>query len=316
MLRQINVGHPDLLVGTESGDDAAVWAIAPDRALVATVDIITPIVDDARVWGRVAAANSVSDVYAMGGRPLFALNVMCWNSSELSSDLLVDVMRGAGEVAAECGFVIAGGHTVDDPEPKYGLSVVGEVHPDRVMRNTGLRPGDVLVLTKAIGTGIISTAAKAGRAPEDVLATAVSSMARTNAAASAAALGGGATGTTDVTGFGLLGHLGRMAIASNVSVDLEVAAVPLLPGATELATAGHVPGGTRRNLDWASERLDAGSTGELELTLLADAQTSGGLIFGVGEDQVDDVVAALDSSGDCSAVVGTVTAGEGRMRLH
>lgn len=292
------------------------WRIAPDRALVATVDIITPIVDDARVWGRVAAANAVSDVYAMGGRPLFALNVMCWNSAELSNDLLLEVFDGAGEVAAECGFVIAGGHTVDDPEPKYGLSVVGQVHPDRLMRNTGLRAGDVLVLTKAIGTGVISTAAKAGEAPGDVLSAAVSSMTRTNAAASSAALAGGATGATDVTGFGLLGHLGRMAIGSQVSVDLDVSAVPLLPGAGELAIAGFVPGGTRRNLDWASQWLDAGDVDEPQVTLLADAQTSGGLIFGVSADRVDDVLTALDSSGDRSAVVGKVTHGHGRIRLH
>ncbi len=316
VLRQFDSVHPDLLVGMDSGDDAAVWRVAADRALVATVDVITPVVDDARVWGRVAAANSVSDVYAMGGRPLFALNVACWNSAELSTELLADVLGGAGEIAAECGFVIAGGHTIDDPEPKFGLSVVGEVHPDRLLRNTGLRAGDVLVLTKALGTGVIATAAKAGQAPDDVLASAVASMTRTNAAAAAVASQAGATGATDVTGFGLLGHLGQMASASAVSVDLDVASVPLLPGAADLAAAGYVPGGTRRNLEWVAGQLEPGAVDETTLTLLADAQTSGGLIFGVPADAADDAVAELRSSDTDGAIVGTTAAGDGTIRLH
>lgn len=299
-----------------SGDDAAVWRVDADRALVATVDIITPIVDDPRTWGRIAAANSVSDVYAMGARPLFALNVACWNSAELSTELLGEVLAGAGELAVECGFMIVGGHTVDDPEPKFGLSVVGEVHPDRVLRNTGLRDGDVLVLTKPLGTGLIATAAKAGQATTPVLQSAVESMARTNAAAAAIAVRMGATGVTDVTGFGLLGHLGRMASASAMSVDLETTAVPWLPGAADLAAAGYVPGGTMRNLQWADSRLERGAVDQTTLTLLADAQTSGGLIFGVSPDVADATVAELTSAGLECAIVGVAADGDGTIRLR
>lgn len=316
VLRHVMPQHPDLIVGPETGDDAAVWRTGDERALVATADFITPIVDDARVWGRVAAANSVSDIYAMGGRPLFALNLVCWNSGELGTELLGEVLAGAAEVGAECGFVVVGGHTVDDPEPKFGLTVVGEAHPDRLLRNTGLRAGDVLMLTKALGTGVISTAAKAGDADDAAVAAMVASMSRVNAAASAAALDGGATGATDVTGFGLLGHLGQMALASGVAVELEVAAVPLLPAAAELAAAGYVPGGTRRNLESARARLDAGNTDEVTLTLLADAQTSGGLVFGVSPDVVPEVIEWLQEAGDECAVIGRVTAGHGEIRLR
>ena len=292
------------------------WRISDDRALVATADFITPIVDDARTWGRVAAVNAISDVYAMGGRPLFALNLVCWNSSELPTSVLEDVLAGAVEVAAQCGYVTAGGHTVDDPEPKFGLSVVGEVDPGRLLRNNRLRPGDTLILTKPLGTGVISTAAKAGLAGEPVIAAIVASMCRTNEAAAAAALTAGATGATDVTGFGLLGHLGRMAQASGVSVDLQTAAVPLLPGARELAGRGQVPGGTHRNLAWVSERLEAGGTDEVTLSLLADAQTSGGLVFGVAPQHTAAVARQLEDAGDCAAVIGTASAGPGQIRLH
>ncbi len=308
--------HPDLIVGPQTGDDAAVWRLDDDRALIATVDFITPIVDDARTWGRIAAANSVSDVYAMGGRPLFALNLVCWNSGELSADALADVLAGAAEVGAECGFVIVGGHTVDDPEPKFGLTVVGEAHPERLLRNTGLRAGDMLVLTKALGTGVISTAAKAGSADDATISAMVASMLRVNAEASAAALDAGATGATDVTGFGLLGHLGQMALASGVAVELDVSAVPLLPAAARLAAAGYVPGGTLRNLEWARERLDPGSTEEVTLTLLADAQTSGGLVFGVSPQAAPGVVARLRGSGDECTIVGRASEGHGEIRLH
>ncbi|NYH89201.1 selenide,water dikinase [Actinopolymorpha rutila] len=303
-------------MGTETGDDAAVWRLDDNRALVSTADFITPIVDDARVWGRIAAVNSVSDVYAMGGRPLFALNLVCWNAGELSHDLLDEVLAGAAEVADECGFVIAGGHTVDDPQPKFGLSVVGEVHPDRVLRNSGLRANDVLVLTKPIGTGVISTAAKAGEASDEAVAAMVASMSRTNADASTVALDAGANGCTDVTGFGLLGHLGQMARASEVDVDLDAAAVPVLPGARDLAAEGHLPGGSARNLEWIRDRLDPGSTDELTVSLLADAQTSGGLLFGVAPEAVPEVLDRLGSTGHTCAVVGRATPGTGRLRLR
>ena len=198
----------------DTGDDAAVWRISDDRALALTADFITPVVDDARAWGRVAAANAVSDIYAMGGTPLMALNLVCWNSDELSADLLVEVLQGAQEIASEAGFVIAGGHTVDDPEPKFGLAVMGEVHPDRMLTNTGFRPGDALVLTKPLGIGVITTAIKSGDAPPDVVEAAMQSMTRLNADAAAVAVAAGATGATDITGFGLLGHLGRPGVLS------------------------------------------------------------------------------------------------------
>lgn len=308
--------HPDLLVGFETGDDAAVWRSAPGRALVSTVDFITPVVDDARTWGRVAAANSVSDVYAMGGKPLFALNVVCWNLAELPMSMLAEVLEGAAEVAAECGYLTVGGHTVDDPEPKFGLAVTGEVDPARLLRNSGLRPGDELVLTKAVGTGIISTAAKAGVAPEPAVTAMVASMSRVNAEASDAALEAGATGATDVTGFGLLGHLAQMAAASGVDADVEAASVPLLAGAADLARAGHVPGGSRRNLDWVRDHLDPGGVDELTQVLLADAQTSGGLVFGAEPARARRAVARLVASGHQCANIGRVVAGTGQIRLR
>ncbi len=316
MLRRLTpVSHPDLLIGTETGDDAAVWRLDDDRALVVTVDFITPLVDDARTWGRIAAANAVSDVYAMGGRPLVALNLVGWNSAELPIDLLVEVLEGAGEAAEEGGWVTVGGHTVDDPEPKFGLAVVGEVHPDRILANTGLRPGDALVLTKPLGIGVISTATKRGQAPAETVEAAVVSMVRLNAEAAEAALGAGATGATDVTGFGLLGHLRKMAEASGVDAIVHPETVPLLPGAWELAAAGLVPGGTGRNLAWARERLDVGETDELLVTLLADAQTSGGLLFGAAPDAARDAVGRLRETGHDAAVVGRVVAGAGRTVL-
>ncbi len=307
---------PDLLVGASTGDDAAVWRLSDERALVVTADFITPVVDDARTWGRVAAANAVSDVYAMGGTPLLALNLVGWNVEELSTELLGEVLAGGHDVAREAGFVIAGGHTVDDPEPKYGLAVVGEVHPDRMLTNSGLRAGDVIVLTKALGTGIVLTAVKGRQAPADVLEAAVASMVRLNAEAARIAVDAGARGATDVTGFGLLGHLGRMATESAVDVVIEVAAVPVLPGVRELAAAGIVPGGTGRNRAWVGERLDAAGVDELDVTILADAQTSGGLVFGVDPAAAPDVLSRLLASGHDAAVVGRVRSGTGRLELR
>jgi len=313
------VNHPDLLVGSATGDDAAVWRLDDQRALVVTADFITPVVDDARMWGRVAAANAVSDVYAMGGRPLLALNLVGWNSEELSTDLLGEVLLGAQDVADAGGFVIAGGHTVDDPEPKFGLAVVGEADPNRLLTNAGFRAGDVLVLTKPLGVGVIATAIKQGDAPTDVIDAAQASMTRLNAEAAAVALGCGATGATDVTGFGLLGHLGRAVVESTVDATIEVGAVPLLPGTRELAESGAMPGGSRRNLDWADDLLDRGDFGDLDALLMADAQTSGGLVFGVAPDRADEALVALAATGHVAAVVGHVVArgsdGSHRLRL-
>jgi len=303
------------LIGTDPGDDAAVWRLDDVRALVATVDVITPLVDDARLWGRIAATNAASDVYAMGGRPLFALNIVGWNRDELSLDLLSEVLAGADAAAAGGGWITGGGHTIDDPEPKFGCAVIGEVDIDRMLRADALRPGDELVLSKPVGIGIVSTAIKHGRAPQEVVEAAVSSMTRLNAAAARAAVTAGATGATDVTGFGLLGHLRRMAEASGVDVALVAGAVPVLPGARDLLLAGMVPGGSRRNLSWAAERVDADGVDDDTMLLLADAQTSGGLLFGVGGSGAADVVADLRASGHDAAVVGTV-AGGGVGRIH
>jgi selenide,water dikinase len=309
------VDDPALLVGAATGDDAAVYRLDDGRALVVTADFITPVVDDARMWGRVAAANAVSDVYAMGGRPLLALNLVGWNSEELSIDLLAEVLLGAQDIASEGGFIIAGGHTVDDPEPKFGLAVVGEADPDRLLTKTGFRPGDVLVLTKPLGIGVITTAIKAGTAPDDVVHGALDCMTRLNAEAARVALDAGATGATDVTGFGLLGHLGRAVMESGVDAEIDVGAVPLLEGARALAETGSIPGGSRRNLAWVDERLDRGNHAELDVLLLADAQTSGGLVFGASPAAAHEALDQLEETGHTASVIGRVAEGNGRLRL-
>lgn len=307
---------PDLLVGLDTGDDAGVWRLDERRAIVVTADFITPLVDDARTWGRIAATNAASDVYAMGGRPLCALNLVCWHHEELSQELLVEVLEGAADAAGAGGWVAVGGHSVDDPHPKFGQAVVGEVDPDRVLTNRGLRAGEALVLTKPLGVGIVSTAVKRGVAPETLLADAVAEMTRLNDRAAAAALAAGAGGATDVTGFGLLGHLRKMAEASRVDVDVDVDAVPLLDGVVELATAGVVPGGSQRNLAWARERVDAGGVDELRQLLLADAQTSGGLLFGAEPAAAREAVQRLRDEGHRAAVIGRARPGEGTIHLH
>lgn len=322
MRRLAPPGDPNLLVGAQTGDDAAVWRLSDERALVVTADFITPVVDDAHTWGRVAAANAVSDVYAMGGTPMLALNLVGWNVDELPTELLGDVLEGGASIAAEGGFVVAGGHTVDDPEPKYGMAVVGEVHPDEILTNAGLRPGDVLVLTKPIGAGIATTAIKRDVASDQLLADVVASMTRLNAEAAVAARTAGATGCTDVTGFGLLGHLGRMTLESGVDVTLEVDAVPVIDGVRALLADGVVPGGSQRNLADVVDRIDQGAHDDDAALLLADAQTSGGLLFGAADaGAAADAVATLTASGHTAAVVGTVSAPAdtthpGRITLH
>jgi selenide, water dikinase len=303
-------------VGSDTGDDAAVWRLDAQRALVATADFITPLVDDPGVWGKIAAANAVSDIYAMGARPLFALNLVGWNSAELPTSMLTDVLAGAADTARQNGYVIIGGHTVDDPEPKYGQAVIGEAHPDRLFTNTGLRPGDALVLTKPIGVGIVATAIKQDKAAPDVIDAAVASMTTTNAQAARAAHDAGVTGATDVTGFGLLGHLARMTSESNVDVDLDVAAVPILPGVPDLLAQALIPSGTRRNLDWVSDRLHPGSHDQDTLLLLADAQTSGGLLFGAAPEQAEHAAATLTTTGLPAAVIGNARPGTGQIHLR
>jgi len=304
-----------LLVGPATGDDAAVWRVDDHRALVFTADFITPVVDDATTWGRIAATNSVSDIYAMGGRPLMALNLVGWNTDELSTELLGKVLAGGQQAALEAGMVIAGGHTIDDPEPKYGLAVIGEVDPDHMLTNTGLRAGQSIILTKPLGLGIATTAIKRGLAPTSLELEAIEIMTRLNDDAALIAVDSGATGATDVTGFGLLGHLGRMAIESGVSVRINTASVPILTGARELAADGVVPGGSRRNLDHVADHLVVEGPDELTVLLLADAQTSGGLVFGVPGEMADDAIAALEQTGHSAAVIGNSTEGEGIITL-
>ena len=305
------VDDPNVLVGHTTGDDAAVYRLSADRALVVTADFFTPIVDDPFDFGRIAAANALSDVYAMGARPLFALNLVGFPRKLLSEGLLEEILRGGAEVAKEAGIPILGGHTIDDAEPKYGMVAIGEVDPERMVTNAGARPGDVLVLTKPLGAGIIATAIKAGAAPASVVAAAVSSMATLNRGAAEAMVAAGLRAATDVTGFGLLGHLRSMLRASGVSARVRAADVPLLEGAARLLASGHVPGGTRRNLeDLAADVTFGPGVSDAERTLLADAQTSGGLLMAVPADRLEGVLAWLEDAAPVAAVIGVVERGE------
>ena len=273
---------PDVLVGLDTGDDAAVVRIEDGIAVVATADFFTPVVDDAYDWGRIAAANALSDVYAMGGRPLVAVNLVGWPRDVLPIELLREVLRGGLDVAREAGCVVGGGHSIDDPEPKYGMAVTGVADPDRLLRNDAAEPGLPISLTKPLGVGVLNNRHKA---TGEVFGQAVESMVRLNRSASEAALAAGVRAATDVTGFGLLGHLYKMARASGVTAVIDAAAVPYLDGARQAVADGYVSGGTRRNLDWVRQHLSASvgaAVDEDELMLLADAQTSGGLLV-VGE---------------------------------
>lgn len=302
---------PRILVDAATRDDAAVFRLAPDRAIVATVDFFTPIVDDAYDFGRIAAANAFSDLYAMGATPLFALNLVGWPRDTLPLTLLGDVLRGAADVAREAGAFILGGHSIDDPEPKFGMVAIGEAHPDRLVTNAGARPGDALVLTKPVGTGILATALKRDLVDAAALAPAVTAMTTLNASAARAMAAIGVHAATDVTGFGLLGHLHQLLAASGAAAELDAAAVPLLAGARELVGRGAVPGGTRRNLEAMRDQVTFGSAvDEPTQVLLADAQTSGGLLIAVGTERLAALLDALAREGTpARAVIGRVTAG-------
>ena len=304
------VDHPDLLVGSATGDDAAVYRLDDRNALVVTVDFFTPITDDPYEFGSVAAANSLSDVYAMGGRPLVALNVVGFPAA-LAAEMLGDVLRGGYDKAAEANCLIVGGHTVDDNEPKYGLSVVGLVEPGKQVSNAGAQPGDVLVLTKPIGTGIITTGCKAGVAPPGSVETAVDTMATLNRAASEAMMEVGVNACTDVTGFGLMGHLTGMLRASGVSAELSASAVPILPGVAELLEQGVAPGGTHRNQAGVEDSVDWDeSLTDNDKLLLCDAQTSGGLLISVAEERLSLLLEALEKHGvSTREVLGSILVG-------
>jgi selenide, water dikinase len=304
------VADSRILVDAASRDDAAVFQVAPDRALVATVDFFTPIVDDAYDFGRIAAANAFSDVYAMGAAPLFALNIVGWPRETLPLDLLGAVLRGGADVAHTAGAFVVGGHSVDDPEPKYGMVVIGEVHPERIVTNAGARPGDMLALTKPIGTGILTTALKRDLLPASSLVEAVSSMTTLNAGASRAMLAAGVHAATDVTGFGLLGHLQSLLQASGVAAELDSSAVPVLAHTRDMLARGAVPGGTKRNLESLAATVRfAGGVPEAERLLLADAQTSGGLLIALAAERVERLQQALGRERlPPAAVIGRVTA--------
>ena len=264
----------ELVVGLEGGDDAAVVRIQHGQAVIATADFFTPVVDDPYDWGRIAAANALSDVYAMGGRPVVAVNLLGWPREVLPMELAAEVLRGGRDVCGLAGCHLAGGHSVDDPEPKYGMAVTGVADPKQILRTDAGVAGTPLTLTKPLGIGVLNTRHKA---TGEVFPQAVEAMTTLNAGAAAAAVAGGARCATDVTGFGLLGHLLKLARASGVCAVLDAAAIPYLDGARQALAAGYISGGTRRNLDWVRPHL-AASVGEDELLLLADAQTSGGLL--------------------------------------
>ena len=303
--------NPDVLVGLETGDDAAVYRLRPDLALVVTTDFFTPIVDDPYTFGAIAAANALSDIYAMGAQPLMAVNLVAFPIKELGPSVLADILRGGLDKVREAGIDVLGGHSIDDREPKYGLAVTGTVHPDRIRRNRGGRPGDRLVLTKPLGTGVISTAIKHQVAPPDSAAAAIESMLRLNRDAADAMATVEVHAATDVTGFGLLGHLHYMARASGLAARVEVASVPFLPGAEVLADAGEVPGGTRSNERFLASRVrwpaDLPAARQI---LLCDAQTSGGLLLAVPASGAASLMAALQAKRVAGAVIGELTEGE------
>jgi selenide,water dikinase len=265
----------DLMVGVENGDDGAVVRVSPGMAVVVTADFFTPVVDDAYTFGRIAATNALSDIYAMGGMPLVALNLLGWPRDKLPIELAAEVLRGGLAAGRAANCHVAGGHSIDDPEPKYGMAVTGTADPAALLRIDAGRPGLPLSLTKPIGTGVLNAWHKATGQVSDA---AVEVMTTLNAEASQQALAAGIRCATDVTGFGLLGHLFKLARASGVSAVIDHAAVPLIEGTRAAARAGHIPGGSRRNLDWVLPHTDAGTVGEDGLLLLADAQTSGGLL--------------------------------------
>jgi selenide,water dikinase len=312
------VSHPDLLVGNDTGDDAAVYRLDNNTAIIVTVDFFTPITDDPYEFGVIAAANSLSDVYAMGGKPLVALNIVGF-PAELAVDMLGDVLKGGYDKAAEAGCLIVGGHTVDDAEPKYGLSVVGLIEPGKEVSNANAQPGDVLVLTKPIGTGIITTGCKQGITPDDILKNAVDVMATLNKGAAEAMMRVGINSCTDITGFGLMGHLRGMAKASKVGAVINASDVPILPGVWDLLEQNVVPGGTFRNMNGVEDSMDwDDALTDQQRLLMCDAQTSGGLLISVTKDKVEQLLSELEISGvENRVIVGEITAeNAGRIRVN
>lgn len=305
---------PALLVGLTAPDDAAVYRVAPDLALVQTVDFFTPIVDDAYSWGRIAAANALSDVYAMGARPVTALNLVGWPRS-LDFELLGRVIEGASDTCADAGVVVIGGHSIDDPEPKFGLAATGLIDPDGIVRNTGARVGCELVLTKPLGMGIISSGIKEEKTSRETTVEAIRIMSELNRAASEAMAEVGVAAATDVTGFGLIGHLREM-LAGEVAAELDFDAIPVLEEAFDLAEQGVLPGGSKRNYEASRGVVDAGDLNEPGRLVLFDAQTSGGLLIAVESDKTKQLLAAIAKRGAEGHAIGRVTAGKGRIKIR
>ena len=304
---------PKLLVGTDHFDDAGVYRLDAETALVVTLDFFPPLVDDPYEFGRIAAANSLSDIYAMGAKPLCALNIVGFPDKDLPVSILGEILRGGSERVTAAGAVIAGGHTVRDTEIKYGLSVTGVVHPDRVLTNGGAVVGDALVLTKPIGSGVLTSAAKNGTIPEADLAEVIDVMTDLNAGACAAMLEVGVHAVTDVTGFGLVGHAREMAGAGDVTISIDAAAVPLLAQTLELAAKGILTRAHKSNLEFLGDRFEAKNVDETLVGVLADAQTSGGLLIAVAPDRADRLIDALRARRTrAAAVVGEVTAPSGK----
>jgi len=285
---------PRVLVGHGTADDAGVFLLRADLALVQTVDFFTPIVDDPYLFGRIAATNALSDVYAMGGTPITALNLVAFSLKALGPDVLREVLRGGSDAAAAAGASVIGGHSIDDPEPKYGMAVTGTVHPDEVLTNGGGRAGDVLVLSKPLGAGAVATALKRGLVDEATVAGAVEAMTTLNAEAAAAARAAGAHALTDVTGFGLLGHLHELALASGLAAEVDAAAIPALPGVLELLSDERaVAGGSRRNRAWADQFTSVDErVPEPRRRLACDAMTSGGLLAALAPERAAEVPGA------------------------
>ncbi|MFQ5709980.1 MAG: selenide, water dikinase SelD [bacterium] len=308
----------DVLVGLNTADDAAVYKIDAETAVVQTVDFFTPIVDDPYQFGAIAAANAFSDIYAMGGKPLFALNIVGFPSNRLPMQVLQEILRGAQDKAKEAGVSIIGGHTVDDTEPKFGLAVTGIIHPQRILTNANAKPGDALILTKPIGIGIVTTAIKRGLAEESTVRRAVEIMSALNRAAAEAMSHFPVNACTDITGFGLLGHLKEMAVASGVNAEIYADQVPMLEQAKEFVVANVVPGGTLNNLEFVNESVEwARHVSRTLKTLLCDAQTSGGLLISLPADSATDLLRKVKAAGALeAAIIGKiVSAGSGKIAV-
>jgi selenide,water dikinase len=300
---------PNVLVGISTSDDAGVYRLSDDLAMVQTVDFFTPIVDDPYDFGRIAAANAISDVYAMGGTPLTALNIVAFPIESLGTEILAAILAGGASVATTAGVSIVGGHTIKSDEPKYGMAVTGTIHPDRIVTNRGARPGDLLLLTKTVGTGILTTAHKRDRIDDRALQPAIASMARLNDRASAAMLAHGVHAATDITGYGIVGHGGEMACASGVALAIDARRVPLFDGVLDLIEREVIPGGTRANLaDHAAFVEYAGGVSPALRIAMSDAQTSGGLLISISREGAERVLAELADLGS-AAIVGEVLAG-------